>query len=283
MSDVADFVGDTWDDLTGKSAAEAAQTASSQQVAAGERALEAIRGDLAPFRTDIGEQVMPRLIDYVLSDSPSMGDVMSNPMFQGLSQYASSNILNNAALSGKLGTGDTLLDLQNAIVPLGMQFHQQQMADRGQRFGELFNLGTLGANSAAQTGTQTANIMQGIGNAQAAGTVGAANARNQFSQMLMGAGLGAAGGAAGLFGGGISAGGGALLGMLSDERAKEDIEEVGDIKGVKIYTYKYKGDDKTQMGVLAQEVEKQVPGAVTEKDGIKYVNYQILGEKLNAA
>lgn len=85
----------------------------------------------------------------------------------------------------------------------------------------------------------------------------------------------------GLFGGLGSALGGAAMGygafMASDRRLKTDIEKVGKTDaGLPIYTYKYKGDNKTQMGVMAQDVEKKTPKAVKEIGGFKAVNYALV-------
>lgn len=69
----------------------------------------------------------------------------------------------------------------------------------------------------------------------------------------------------------------ALQGMalMSDKRAKKDIERVGDNPaGGGFYEYEMKGTGQRQLGVLAQEVEKRDPGAVVEGgDGYKRVNY----------
>jgi hypothetical protein len=62
--------------------------------------------------------------------------------------------------------------------------------------------------------------------------------------------------------GGLSSGIG-LLGKLSDERAKENIQPVGELHdGQTVYRYNYKGDDTPQIGLLAQEVQKAEPEAV---------------------
>lgn len=66
------------------------------------------------------------------------------------------------------------------------------------------------------------------------------------------------------------------LGSLSDERAKEDIEEVGMTNdGQKIYRYRLKGDPRYHVGLLAQEVERRHPEAVAESGGLKRVNYKL--------
>lgn len=64
-------------------------------------------------------------------------------------------------------------------------------------------------------------------------------------------------------------------GIFSDERVKENIEEVGELdNGLTIYKFNYKGDPTVQIGLIAQEVLKKNPEAVSEnKDGILMVNY----------
>lgn len=99
-------------------------------------------------------------------------------------------------------------------------------------------------------------------------------ARASYSSGLFG-GLGALGG--GIASGAGAAGGLGALFSFSDRRLKTDIEKVGKTNdGLPIYTYKYKGDNKTQMGVMAQDVEKKTPKAVKEVDGFKAVNYALV-------
>jgi hypothetical protein len=65
--------------------------------------------------------------------------------------------------------------------------------------------------------------------------------------------------------------------MASDRRLKTDIQRVGTTDGgLPIYTYKYKGESMTQMGVMAQDVEKVNPEAVREFGGYKAVNYALV-------
>lgn len=70
--------------------------------------------------------------------------------------------------------------------------------------------------------------------------------------------------------------GGNFLSSLSDERMKENIEPIGSTDdGQTIYKYNYKGDPRTQIGLLAQEVEQVHPEAVGSVDGFKTVNYDL--------
>ena len=62
--------------------------------------------------------------------------------------------------------------------------------------------------------------------------------------------------------------------ILSDVRAKEDVRKVGEtFDGQPIYSFRYKGQPQTQMGLMAQEVEKDHPEAVGLAGGLKTVNY----------
>jgi len=65
--------------------------------------------------------------------------------------------------------------------------------------------------------------------------------------------------------------------MFSDERLKTDKKKIGKTdKGANIYTFRYKGDEQMRMGVMAQELEKLDPKAVTTVQGVKLVNLEEL-------
>lgn len=142
--------------------------------------------------------------------------------------------------------------------------------------GQYDTLGQLGYQ------TQT-----GIGNANANADLAAYNASGNFWNMLGGlggmktSGGGTVGGNAvsGLLGsaGGGGAAGSGILGSLasifSDERLKQDIEPVGELfDGQEVFRYRYVGSPVWQIGLMAQDVEKVVPHAVTEVGGYKMVD-----------
>jgi hypothetical protein len=63
--------------------------------------------------------------------------------------------------------------------------------------------------------------------------------------------------------------------MMSDERIKEDIAEIGATHdGQPIYRYRYAGDPRMQIGLMAQDVEKSHPDSVGSFGGIKAVDYR---------
>jgi hypothetical protein len=64
-------------------------------------------------------------------------------------------------------------------------------------------------------------------------------------------------------------------GFFSDKRLKENVQKVGETNdGQPIYRYNYKGDKRTQIGLLAQDVEKEHPEAVGLAGGYKTVDYK---------
>jgi hypothetical protein len=71
--------------------------------------------------------------------------------------------------------------------------------------------------------------------------------------------------------------------LLSDERAKTDMKKVGELdNGQKVYAYRYLGGGPMQIGLKAQDVEKDMPDAVAEgADGMKRVNYALAVARKN--
>ena len=63
--------------------------------------------------------------------------------------------------------------------------------------------------------------------------------------------------------------------FFSDRRLKHDIKKIGETKdGLPIYSFKYNGSDQTQIGLMAQDVEKKKPEAVGLAGGYKTVDYE---------
>jgi hypothetical protein len=69
-------------------------------------------------------------------------------------------------------------------------------------------------------------------------------------------------------------------GVPSDRRLKEDIEEVGALfDGTPVYRFRYRGMPQTQIGLMADDVERRVPDAVVvSSDGFKRVDYKMATE-----
>lgn len=88
-----------------------------------------------------------------------------------------------------------------------------------------------------------------------------------------------------LWGAGIGAAGAALGGLasaakFSDERLKVGLKKVGRAAGVDIFSFRWNivarafgAHDRVEFGVLAQDVAREYPSAVGEKNGWKTVDY----------
>lgn len=150
-------------------------------------------------------------------------------------------------------------DLQQAGLAAGL-LGQANQGFIGQGQG-LYNLGTQEQNAPWQQLGAYSGLLQPYTQAGATNS-GVGTQQYQYNPTQQWAGLGLQ--AAALF---------------SDVRLKENIKPVGETyDGLGVYTYNYKGDDKPQMGVMAQEVERKRPDALGPTvNGFKTVRYGLLG------
>lgn len=207
---------------------------------------------------------------------------------------------NSAAAKGGLLSTNDIQDnttfAENTAASFQNQAFNQNIQQNQQQLNAQQSLAGLGQSSASDVGDNSANLTLAAGNAQAAGTVGSTNATvggiNGVASSL-GSQIGTI---SKLFGGGTSSVGigttdpnavgiGAnntsgdltsVAGDYSDKRMKSHLRLVGSTKkGLPIYTYTMKGGSgKRQMGVLAQDVERDNPEAVShDSDGMKLVDY----------
>lgn len=282
------------EDITGESQERAARQAANIQAQAGQEAIDLQRElerkqtqRLQPF-TNLFSPIEAMKLRSTVGGGDFSGieplqevNPLQDPAFKALANEASRRVFANQAARGKLGSGSTAEALQQRLVGLGEQVRGQRAAEQAQRFGQqmqlatvpqqqsfnqLMNLAQLSQASAAgqaaasgQAGQNISSLLTDIANAQAAGQIGAEQART-----------GALGGLLSLGG---QLGGAALL---SDMTKKENIEYRGDINGVPWFTFDYIDGEKGQQGTMAQLIEDDFPDAVTEKDGVKYVNYGAL-------
>ena len=74
---------------------------------------------------------------------------------------------------------------------------------------------------------------------------------------------------------------------LSDANKKKDIATITNavnvVKELNAVSFKWIEDDRDSFGVIAQELEKIIPAAVSETDGVKSVNYHCITAFLIAA
>lgn len=262
-------IGSIVDSFTGGSqVAKAAQQGSDAQVAYGNKAIDfqkesrdQARADLQPY-SKVGADTLPGLASLVNDPNAQKSFIEDNPFFKALSDQATNTLFSNQAARGKVGSGGTAAALQNSLLLLGTDLLNQNITQKQ-------NLVNAGQNAAAGQGAITQNASNAIsdtylgqGNSIAAGKIAGANAIQSGRQGLLGAGMQA---------------GGTALGMIAacDRRLKTDIEEVGRLNnGLPLYKFRYKGNDKIHINVMAQDVEKVKPEAIIEIDGYKHVNLE---------
>lgn len=155
---------------------------------------------------------------------------------------------------------------------LGSSQQNAQSAILAQRSTPLNELIGLSSGTQIQQPSYTSTPTTGVAGTDVAGIANsaynAANTQYQYANNQNQSMLG------GLFGLGSSA-----LMAFSDERLKEDITKEGELPdGTNVYSYRYKAGTglsrAPQVGVMAQEVEKSNPGAVTmDRSGFRKVDY----------
>lgn len=144
----------------------------------------------------------------------------------------------------------------------GLGQQGQQMSMSGATFSSANTLAGQAALANAQMAMSRENA---FANNQAAMQAARmySGAQNRAGMMGLFGGLGS-----GLIGAGGAIGAAAMLApALSDKREKTEIKPLGksgSVLGLKMYSYKYKGDDKRRVGMMAQDVAKVLPEAVTE-------------------
>ena len=216
-----------------------------------------------------------------------LGDTISKGAFGGdRGQIAQAALMNQQ----NLATGNVLANMANTGYNAAAANYMAGLGAQGQLGAQYGNIGNL-AQTAGMTGAQQlstagaipyavqqaqdaakyqqfaqqqaypfqtlgslANIASGLGAGQGGTSTSTAPGPNSMSQIL---GLGTA-----------------FLNM-SDERTKENVEPIGkSFDGQNIYKFNYKGDPKTNIGLMAQEVEKHNPSAVHRTEGgLRMVDY----------
>ncbi|PTA99577.1 hypothetical protein C8254_14215 [Sulfitobacter sp. CB-A] len=198
-----------------------------------------------------------------------LGSKRLDPMFSQRDEDLRTRLANQGIKAGSQAydremalAGQQQNDAYNQLLLQGRgQAAQELMAEDSQRINQIGAL--MSGGQVSQPNFMSGASVNGIQGTDNAAII--ANADNaalnswQQSQAAMGS---AIGGIGGLF-------------SLSDERAKEDKQKIGETEdGMGIYSFKYKGKPKTEIGLMAQEVKKKKPGAVKKRpDGLFAVDY----------
>lgn len=217
----------------------------------------ALKGALGGDRVGVAQAELAR--QQNLAQAPVIAGLQQQNYTQALqaAQADRSAAANAASQFGALGSGAQSAALQGAQAQLqagGVEQNTNQNALNAQYQQYLQQLAYPYQNAQflASIGLPASSAMGGTTSGTSTST---APGPNPFTQAL---------------GLGISA-----AGMFSDERVKENKEAVGKtFDGQTIYRFNYKGSPTTQIGLMAQEVERKSPNAVGQRNGIKTVEYK---------
>ena len=176
----------------------------------------------------------------------------------GVNQMDLARRQRRVGLAGAYGDLDPFRQAIGPAFGLGQSTLSTTTGQVGNIFGgSLQQAGNVASFNTNMAASRYNSVLNNNASLQAAGMQ--ANATNQAGTMGMIGGIGQGVlGAASMF-------------ALSDRREKTEVKplgKAGSVLGLKTYSYKYKGDKKKRIGVMAQDVQKVLPEAVTE------VNYK---------
>jgi hypothetical protein len=235
-------------------------------------------------------------------------DPMSNPAMKGWLDTISSdasNATNGAfAAAGRdfspANSQATARGIAQGEAPVLANQYNTNVSNKLAASNSLYGAGNSTAGAITgnqQTGLSDAGALPGLLTAPATAQLNAANTQQQLplsvQQQLeqLGIPLGALGGTTTSSGSGTGSttqqtdptsqiiggllGAASMAAKFSDERLKEDISPVGMLNdGQPVYSYRYAGSPTTEIGLMAQDVEKTNPDAVGERSGFKTVDYR---------
>lgn len=311
MSGIGKAIGSVVGGITGSSSqASAAQSAANTQADASRYAADLaskaqaqLRTDLAPYSA-LGESAIPQILKMLgyngtydssgnLTGMTSgaqtalttpfsfdASNLENTPGYQFTLAQGQRGVNNQAAASGLNLSGAQLKGISDYTTGLADQTYNQQYQNAltgyqtnynvaQNQLSSLMSLLGTGQSSAAQVGTSgltsasaAGNALTNAANATASGQIAAGNAQSN----ALSSGLGLASSGLGAYG---------LYTLLSDMRFKTAIKPLGVTPGGHPwYEFEYLLQPGVKhQGVMAQEVEKLLPGAVKEINGIKHVDY----------
>jgi hypothetical protein len=195
-----------------------------------------------------------------ISDGTTISQrAMASPFYTDAVKVGEEAVLRNASATGGLRSGNANEALAQANQNAFLASYQNQLS------------GLQGMANLPSNANNIASNISGVGQTQAAGIIGAANSANAQQQQNMN-----------------NVGTAANIGLqawdtFSDIRLKSDIQYVGDVNGHRTYTWRWNelaadlGLSGEDWGVIADEVERINPEAVSIRSGYKVVNYPMIG------
>jgi len=272
-------------DDSAKDAANVSAASSAEAVAEQRRQFDITQKNLQPFisagTSALDEQQALLGLNGVSAQKQAFSQFTDSPGQAFLRERGERALLQNAAAIGGLGGGN----VRSALQEQGIGFAQQQLNNQMAQLAGISGTGNNTANQLGVIGANTANAigqnLQAGGAARSSGILAAQQANAGLGGQVFSAGLGAAAGSMGLLGSKVTAAGGALLGLMSDERLKTNIVKIDTHEsGLGWYRWEWNEEGRRLAGsepaegFIAQEVQKLYPAAVGERDGYLTVDYR---------
>lgn len=282
---------------------DASKSAANTQSDAASSAAAQQRADLKPW-TQAGTTAIGQLSQatqpggqYAMGKQFTMADAQNSDAETYAQKQAMQASQNSAAARGGLIGTNEQQSLQANAAGIGSQYQNQAfnqwMQTNQQQLNALQSVAQVGQSGATNVADTTANLTLAGANAQAAGQVGSANALSGGASSLtnqlttLGKLFGTPSSSPAVDSSGTNTFQGAYTQPIpptygadqpdySDRRLKKNIKRVGRTDhGIPVYQYRMKGGGPTKMGVMAQDVEKVDPGAVShDRLGFKMVDYR---------
>lgn len=184
----AAVIGGVTQSRAASSAARSQERAAEAGIGEQRAARESFEARTEPFR-ELGLEGAEQLTSFLQDPTQQLEEI--NPLVNFLRDQGFEAIQESAAAGGRLGAGGTLKDLTTFNTGLASTIVPQL---QNQRFNQLFNTASLGANVAAgqgtagiQTATNIGNLQGAAGAAAAGGAFGRANAITGTIQNVAGA------------------------------------------------------------------------------------------------
>lgn len=234
--------------------------------------------DYGEYRDRAESALMERMNPYLERDRASLEQSLANQgLAMGSQAYGtavdeSARARNDARLGAIIGAGGEVdrafnqdLTRYNAAESQRSRFLNEALTERNQPLNEISAL--LSQSQVAQPSFIPTQMPQ-IPTTDIAGMISEDYAQRNSNAQMKSQKQGQAAGSA------LATIGMIAAMMMSDENMKTDIKKVGKVKGNNLYSYRYKGDPRTQVGFMAQEVQKKNPDAVARIGDILHVDYE---------
>lgn len=231
-------------------------------------------GTIANERTDFLKDYLSKPFDVNAETESKLYDLGAKRLDPRFAQ--DQDALRTQLISSGIRPGTAAFDqqMQQFGQTKNDAYNQLALTGRGQAFEEaafersqpLNEISALMGGAQVQQPQFTNTPQTGVGGVDYTGLV-----NNQYQSQLQ-ASQAKMGGLFGLASAGI--------GLFSDRRLKDDIRPVGKLdNGLTVYSYRYKGDVVSQIGLMADEVEKIHPEAIVDDpSGFKRVRYDLAVE-----